>query len=98
MKSEKPTPLGNILESLLKETPYGSMIEKHRLFEHWESLVGPALSARVRPQKIMGKTLVLEVDHPAWIQELQFLKSDILSKIHKRFPESQIHELRLVLA
>jgi len=96
--SNKPTPLGKVLQDMLEETPLGDMMQRHRLFEHWESLVGPALCSRVRPKKIQGKTLILAVDHPAWIQELQFLKAKLLAKIQQRFPESQIENLRLVLA
>lgn len=98
MDKKQPQVLGQVLQDMMQQSNLGQQILKHRLFEHWESLVGRELAQRLRPYKIQGKTLILSVDHPAWIQELQFLKEKLLVKIQEQFPESQIHQLRLILA
>lgn len=98
MEKKQPQVLGQVLQDMMEHSKLGQQILKHRLFEHWEALVGQELAQRLRPYKIQGKTLILSVDHPAWIQELQFLKGKLLAKIQEQFPDSDVDTLRLILA
>ncbi|MDX1386093.1 MAG: DUF721 domain-containing protein [bacterium] len=90
--------LSKILENLLRKKRLGKQIKRHRVFENWESIVGDSLAEHAQPQKIQGRTLILAVDHPAWIQELQFLKEPLIRKIQAAFPDTGIDNLRFVLS
>lgn len=90
--------LSKILGNLLKKKRFGTQIQRHRIFENWDSLVGNSLAEHAQPQKIQGHTLILAVDHPAWIQELQFLKEPLIRKIQAAFPDTRIDNLRFVLS
>lgn len=90
--------LSKILENLLKRKRFGAQIKRHRMFENWDSVVGDSLAEHAQPQKIQGHTLFLSVDHPAWIQELQFLKEPLIRKIQAAFPDARIDNLRFVLS
>ncbi|MBI4126182.1 MAG: DUF721 domain-containing protein, partial [Deltaproteobacteria bacterium] len=46
------------------------------------------------PSKIFGKTLMIRVDHHAWIQELTFMKKDLLTKILAAQPALGISDIR----
>jgi predicted nucleic acid-binding Zn ribbon protein len=89
--------LSKILENLLKKKRFGAQIQRHRVFENWEAVVGDSLAEHAQPQKIQGRTLILSVDHPAWIQELQFLKEPLIRKIQAAYPDTRIDNLRFVL-
>ncbi len=52
-----------------------------RIFSGWEELVGPAMASHVRPVRVDGPTLVVAVDHPAWVTQVRALAPDILAKV-----------------
>lgn len=51
------------------------------LFGGWDELVGPAVSAHVRPVRLDGGTLVVEVDDPSWATQLTFLSDDLTARL-----------------
>jgi hypothetical protein len=56
-------------------------------FSSWKSLVGDHLASHSRVADIDKGILVVEAEHPGWIQLLQIKQSAILEGIAKRFPE-----------
>ena len=63
----------------------------------WETIAGATLATKSRPLRFQKEWLFVEVDHPTWIQELNLLKTQFLTKIAKRFPEAGIRRIRFVL-
>jgi len=55
-----------------------------RLVNSWPSLVGSSIAAHTLPVDLRNKVLFLSVDSPVWMQQLSFLKSDLLEKMHGR--------------
>jgi hypothetical protein len=51
------------------------------LFGRWDEAVGHAVAAHVRPLKVDGTTLVVEVDDPAWATQLRFLEATICQRL-----------------
>jgi len=41
--------------------------------------------------------VLVEVDHPGWLQMLQLKKSQLLKNIRKRYPELEIRDIRCFL-
>lgn len=54
------------------------------IFARWDELVGPAMAAHVRPQRVDGQTLVVVADHPAWATQTRHLAPDVLARIAER--------------
>lgn len=96
-RSTPPTPLAQVLEKMLEKKGLGGKLAQYALFEEWEKIVGASLAEKTQPLKMQGNQLVIGVEHPAWIQELQFMKPKILEKIRKMFPETTISDLRFTL-
>jgi len=94
---KQPKPLVEILKKALDKWNLTPGLKRHAIFENWSELAGPLIAARSRPLKILGDQLVCEVDHPTWVTELNFLKPQILKKIHQLYPDSRIKNLRFVL-
>jgi hypothetical protein len=59
-----------------------------QLVMQWEQIVGQKLATKTTPLKIYQETLQIIIPHSSWAQELSFLSSPILEKIHKLFPSS----------
>ena len=96
-KRKEPIPLSQVLKNVLDKKKLSGEIKRYELFENWGELVGPKIAERTHPIKVQGNQLILGVDHPAWIQELHFLKAQLLEKIQENYPESRIKNLRFTL-
>lgn len=94
---KQPLTMAEALKLTLNKLKMTPTLKRHEVFANWENIAGPQIAERAHPLKIHGGHLILEVDHPAWIQELNFLKPKLLEKIAKDFPESRITNLRFIL-
>jgi hypothetical protein len=56
-------------------------------FSSWPALVGSRLAAHSRVADVDKGFLVVEAEHPGWIQLLQIRQSSILESVAHRFPE-----------
>ncbi|MGA2546795.1 MAG: DUF721 domain-containing protein [Rectinemataceae bacterium] len=67
-------------------------------FDSWSSFVGPRLAAHSRVSDVDKGLLVVEADHPGWIQLLQLRQSDILENVARRYPELKLRGIIFRLA
>jgi hypothetical protein len=56
-------------------------------FSSWAGFVGSRLAAHSRVADVNKGILIVEAEHPGWIQLLQFRQSSILEAVSKRYPE-----------
>jgi hypothetical protein len=58
-----------------------------RFFASWERAAGERLSAHSRPVDVRNGIVIVEADHPGWVQLLQLDQRRILEAIKRSFPE-----------
>tara|TARA_B100002052_G_scaffold233180_1_gene216197 strand:+ start:2037 stop:2312 length:276 start_codon:yes stop_codon:yes gene_type:complete len=63
---------------------------------HWNTVVGKAVSAVTKAEKVESGTLVVRVDTPVWRQELHMQKEEILKKINKKIGTKAIRKIRFI--
>jgi hypothetical protein len=56
-------------------------------FSSWSSIVGPRLAAHSRVADVDKGLLIVEAEHPGWIQLLQLRQSGIVEEAARRYPE-----------
>ncbi|MGD9939812.1 MAG: DUF721 domain-containing protein [Clostridia bacterium] len=61
-----------------------------RFFGSWERAAGERLSAHSRPVDVRNGIVIVEADHPGWVQLLQLEQKRILDTIKRSFPELEI--------
>lgn len=93
----KPQTIAEILKKTLEKSQFQVPIEREKILENWSNLVGEILADQAKPKAFKQNTLVVEVSHPTWMQEMHFFKEKILNKIHENFPEAKVKELRFTL-
>ncbi len=57
------------------------------LFRGWERIAGERLSAHSKVRDIENGILVIQAEHPGWIQLLQFRQAQMLEEAKALFPE-----------
>ena len=64
----------------------------------WPSIVGSRLASHSRVADVDKGMLVVEAEHPGWIQLLQLRQSGILEAVAGRFPELELRGIVFRLA
>lgn len=90
-------PIGDILGKMLKGGKWDSKLKQYSFLSQWETIVGPQIAKHATPAIWRGNTLVVEVTHSSWLQELKMMESEVLEKIRKSCPEVTIDKIRWIL-
>lgn len=93
-KSKKWVPLKDALSETLGRMGFKTKIRQYKLWRDWEEIVGPAIALNTRPLRWQGSVLLVGVKHSSWMQELAFLKSEIIEKIKAHIPHIKISDIR----
>jgi len=83
-----------ILARLLDKGPAGAP-PFHALFGGWQELAGPSLAEHCRAYEVRHHSLLVEADHPGWMQLLLMQKKAILARIRQRFPQLELRDIRV---
>ncbi len=96
MKEQKkrPTSIAEILGDSADRLKIRDGIKRYWLWDRWEEIVGESVAEFARPSGWRGKTLIVRVVHPSWMQELNFLKPEMLERIRKISPEAAVKDVR----
>jgi predicted nucleic acid-binding Zn ribbon protein len=81
---------GELLASFFNQQTFGIAKEYSALFSSWRSVAGDVLAAHSRIKELERSVLLVEADHPGWIQILQTREKDLLDALRRRFPDQHI--------
>jgi len=83
-----------ILARLLDKGPPGAL-PFPALFGGWQEIAGASLAEHCRAYEVRHRCLLVECDHPGWMQLLLMQKKQILAKIRQRFPQLGIRDVKV---
>jgi predicted nucleic acid-binding Zn ribbon protein len=86
--------VGDVLRDFLKERGWPTEDPYAPLFGGWEAIAGRDLGSRSRVVEVEDGVLIVEVDHPGWLQMLQLKKRTLLEAARKAAPGGRIEDLR----
>jgi predicted nucleic acid-binding Zn ribbon protein len=85
---------GDVLRDYLKERGWPAEDPYAPLFRGWEGIAGRELGRRSRVVEVEDGVVIVEVDHPGWLQMLQLRKRQLLEAARKSVPGGRIEDLR----
>ena len=91
---DKPAPLGTILQQALKASRIDVDLDACKLWQYWKDIVGPAVAENAQPEAIKGKSLLVNVSSAPWMQQLQFLKPELIEKLNETLGKEIVGEIR----
>jgi hypothetical protein len=80
----------DILAAFMDEELAGKAERASGFFRSWKQVVGERLSAHSRVAELERGIVIVEADHPSWIQLLQLRQEEILGSIKRGWPELQV--------
>ena len=87
--------VGDILKELFASMKISP--QEETIFDVWPDIIGEEAAEHLKIQDIKRKTLLLEADHPGWVQIGKLRKKEILEKIKGRFPDKYIDNIKISL-
>ena len=87
----------DILESFFRRTNIAGGEQHVAFYRSWEEIVGPDLASHISVTDIRNHALCIEVDHPAWMQQVQLRQARILKTVQTRFPKLAVTTLHILL-
>lgn len=89
----------SLLSSLLADSFRGKPLEKRlaemEIWRVWEQVVGKQIAAKARPSRFQDGVLTLVVISAPWMQQLNFMKRDIVARLNERLGEQLVREIFL---
>jgi predicted nucleic acid-binding Zn ribbon protein len=76
--------LGAVLEQSLKRLELAVRLDEYAVWPIWNDVVGKIIARNAQPEKIRNGTLFVKVSSPVWMQQLQFMKDMIATKLNHR--------------
>lgn len=86
-------PVGDALRQVLQRIDPERRLEVFRI---WASEVGEAVAARAEPAAFRDGVLSVRVRGAAWMQELQFAKEEIRTRLNRRLGAERVRDIYFV--
>ena len=83
----------DILERIAKKTGLDEKLKEAKILEVWNKEVGEKISNHTLPEKLVKGKLFVKVDSNVWMNQLTFLKKDIITKLNKAIGENLIKDI-----
>lgn len=73
------------LAAVIEHYKLAATLEERRVLTEWREVVGPRIASRTWPGAVRGGVLTVRVTNSAWMQELTFIKAQLVHKLRERF-------------
>jgi hypothetical protein len=93
-KDSRIAPLQDILSNLFLDMKVDNKMANVKILGIWDQAVGERIAENTAPESIRRGILFVNVANSVWMQQLHFLKDEILAKINNALDSPRIKEIR----
>jgi len=93
-KNKRWSNINETISATFSSIGLNKKVQQYRLWKMWNSIVGSNIASNASPSIWRGNMLVINVKHAAWMQELSYLKAELMEKIKKAIPDLKIKDIR----
>ena len=86
--------VGDLLKEFLREKGWLAANPYEPLFSRWREIAGESLAPHARLVDVQNGMLLVEVDHPGWLQMLQLRTQAVLEAARRAAPLAAIEGIR----
>ena len=96
-KKREPEPIEKILKKVWKKVEHTrkERDELSLIFGEVKNFVGEKIGHHINSYRLCGKRLIVQVDSPAYLQELLFRKEAIVYAINRSFGKEKVKNINL---
>jgi len=89
-------PIGEVLFPLLKKRGMASKFEEKVLLKIWPKAVGSQIASQTKLDSFKKGTLFIRAVSSVWVQQLHFMKEEIINKLNELSDKIVIKEIRFL--
>lgn len=86
---------GETISKLFSALENEKFEQANSFLKNWETIVGERFSSHSRVIDVNKGCIIVEVDHPGWSQQIQFVKKRVIKELRENFPELDIKTLAI---
>lgn len=94
-KMKRPAVVGDLLAGALQGSPAARLLKEGTIWQLWDDTVGPQIAKRARPSAIRNGVLTVVVSSAPWLQQLNFMKAEILASLNRAIGEEMVKDIYL---
>ena len=83
----------DLLSDYFKGSNFKEINEVINLNKTWNKIVGKTISKNTEISSIKNGKIIIKTSNPIWRNELTFQKEDLLNRLKKEEPETNIKEI-----
>jgi len=92
---KKPSELSALLPTLFADKPLGKRLRESVIWRVWDRSVGQQIASKARPVAFREGTLTVVVSSSPWMQQLGFLKQQMMDALNSALGETMITTIYL---
>jgi len=89
--------LGDFLPNTLKRMGIAHQIAQQKAVLIWKKAVGPDIGKQTDANRIEQGVLFVSVKNSAWMNELTFLKTQIIKKLNEAIQQEAVKDIKFYL-
>jgi predicted nucleic acid-binding Zn ribbon protein len=93
MKPTEPKNINEAIQQTLLSLGLAERLSQYEVVNSWGEIVGDSIARVTKTEGIKDRVLVVRVMHPAWRQELVFLKADLIEKINRTIKKEIVKDI-----
>ena len=90
-----PSELSTLLPSLFSDKPLGKRLKESVIWRVWDKAVGQPIASKARPSAFRQGILTVAVTSAPWMQQLGFLKQQLIEAVNGALGEEMVTEIYL---
>jgi predicted nucleic acid-binding Zn ribbon protein len=89
-----PVHIGDVIQGILKTRGLVANTRLTKIWDIWENAVGAGIASNATPAAFKGRLLIVHAESSAWIQQLHFLKKEMIFKINRAMGEEAVQDIK----
>lgn len=94
-RMKHPAHLADLIAATFAGKPVQSRFREMKIWQVWETAVGPQIAAKAMPSSFRDGVLTVRVAGSAWMQQLSLLRGEITAQVNAALGEFLVSEIFL---
>jgi len=86
--------IGSVVNKVFQTARSDADADMIQVWNVWKGVVGSAVAENARPAAFKGNLLLVHVNSSPWLQQLQFLKADIVARLNQALQQELVKEIK----
>ena len=86
--------IGSVVSKVFRSVRNDVDADMIQVWNVWKGVVGAAVAENAQPAAFKGNLLLVHVSSSPWLQQLQFLKGDLIMKLNQALKQTLVKEIK----